>query len=126
MSIGCRNLRVTARGCELLTVDALEVADGETLAVLGPNGAGKSTLLRALAGLSPASTIGQVLLDGRPAAPKQLRVAVAGAMQRPILQRTTVLDNAAAGLRLRGVRRANARTLAEPWLDKLGVLHLSG
>ena len=32
-----------------LTVDvALEVADGEVLAVLGPNGAGKSTLLRAV------------------------------------------------------------------------------
>ena len=125
MSIGCRNLRVTARGRASLTVDALEVADGETLAVLGPNGAGKSTLVRALAGLSPASTIGQVLLDGHPAAPNQLRVAVAGTLQRPILQRSTVLDNAAAGLRLRGVRRANARTLAGPWLEKLGVAHLA-
>jgi ABC-type sulfate/molybdate transport systems ATPase subunit len=47
-------------------------------------------------------------------------------LQRPILQRTTVLDNAAAGLRLRGVRRADARTLAEPWLDRLGVVHLAG
>jgi ABC-type sulfate/molybdate transport systems ATPase subunit len=126
MSIGCRSLRVAIRGRELLTVDTLEVADGETLAVLGPNGAGKSTLLRALAGLGPAGTIGQVLLDGHPAAQNQLRGAVAGTLQRPILQRTTVLDNAAAGLRLRGVRRANARTLAEPWLDKLGVGHLAG
>jgi tungstate transport system ATP-binding protein len=126
MSIGCRNLRVTARGRELLAVDALEVADGETLAVLGPNGAGKSTLVRVMAGLSPASTIGQVLLDGHPAPPNQLRVAVSGALQRPILQRTTVLDNAAAGLRLRGVRRAEARRLAEPWLDTLGVVHLAG
>jgi ABC-type sulfate/molybdate transport systems ATPase subunit len=125
MSIGCRNLRVTARGRELLAVDALEVADGETLAVLGPNGAGKSTLLRALAGLSPAATIGQVLLDGHPAGPNQLRVAVAGVLQRPILLRTTVLDNAAAGLRLRGVRRAHARKLAQPWLDTLGVVHLA-
>jgi ABC-type nitrate/sulfonate/bicarbonate transport system ATPase subunit len=114
MSIGCRHLRVSARGQALLTVDALEVADGETLAVLGPNGAGKSTLLRALAGLGPASTTGQVLHNGHPAAPNQLRIAVAGTLQRPILQRTTVLDNAAAGLRLRGVRRANARALAEP------------
>ena len=46
--IGCRDLRVRARRRELLHVEELDVAAGETLAVLGPNGAGKSTLLRAL------------------------------------------------------------------------------
>ena len=124
MSIGCRDLRVTDRGRELLAVDHLEVADGETLAVLGPNGAGKSTLLRALARLGPA-TDGEVLLDGAPVAPAQLRAAVAAVLQRPVLQRASVLDNAAAGLRLRGVRRARARLLAGPWLDALGIAHLA-
>ncbi len=125
MSISCRGLRVAARGRELLAVDVLEVADGETLAVLGPNGAGKSTLLRALARLEPAATCEQMLLDGEPVPPAQLRAAVAAVLQRPVLQRASVLDNAAAGLRLRGVRRARARRLARPWLDALGVAHLA-
>jgi ABC-type sulfate/molybdate transport systems ATPase subunit len=47
-------------------------------------------------------------------------------LQRPVLQRATVLDNAAAGLRLRGVRRTEARRRAEPWLDALGIAHLAG
>lgn len=125
MSIGCRDLRVTAAGRELVSVRALEVPAGETLAVLGPNGAGKSTLLRALAHLGAASRSGAVLLDGKDATTAELRRAVAAVLQRPVLQRTTVLDNAAAGLRLRGVRRGEARRRAAPWLDALGVAHLA-
>ena len=125
MSIGCRELRITAGGRELVAVPALDVAAGETLAVLGPNGAGKSTLLRALAHLGTASRSGTVLLDGQAATTAELRRAVAAVLQRPVLQRATVLDNAAAGLRLRGVRRGEARRRAGPWLDALGVAHLA-
>lgn len=47
----------------VLSVDALDIAPGERIAVLGRNGAGKSTLLQALAGLlEPRS--GEVLVDG--------------------------------------------------------------
>ncbi|CAM3879251.1 ABC transporter ATP-binding protein [Kibdelosporangium persicum] len=123
MSIGCRDLRVTAGGRTLVSVAALDIDDGETVAILGPNGAGKSTLLRALVHLTQSS--GTVLLDGQPATTTALRHAVAAVLQRPVLQRATVLDNAAAGLRLRGVRRAEARRRAEPWLDALGVAHLA-
>ena len=125
MSISCRGLLVVDRGRRRLAVESLEVADGETLAVLGPNGAGKSTLLRALVHLEPAATCDELLLDGRPAARPQLRTAVAAVLQRPVLQRASVLDNAAAGLRLRGVPRARARGLALPWLDALKIAHLA-
>jgi ABC-type sulfate/molybdate transport systems ATPase subunit len=125
VSIGCRDLRVTAGGRQLLAVPALDIADGETLAILGPNGSGKSTLLRALAHLDSASRSGTILLDGRAATTSDLRRAVAAVLQRPVLQRATVLDNAAAGLRLRGVGRAQARQRAEPWLHALGVSHLA-
>ena len=125
MSIGCRDLRVTAGGRELVSVPTLDIAAGETLAVLGANGAGKSTLLRALAHLGNQSRSGSVLLDGQIASTAELRQAIAAVLQRPVLQRKTVLDNAAAGLRLRGVRRGEARRRAEPWLDALGVAHLA-
>ena len=36
-----------------------------------------------------------------------------------------MLYNAAAGLRMRGMRRGRARRLAEPWLDALGIAHLA-
>jgi ABC-type sulfate/molybdate transport systems ATPase subunit len=124
VGIGCRDLQVSVGGRTLIDIAALDVADGETLAVLGPNGAGKSTLLRALAHLGNARPAGQVLLDGQPAATAQVRTAVAAVLQRPVLQRATALDNAAAGLRLRGVRRAEARRRAEPWLDALAAGHL--
>ncbi len=126
MSIGCRDLRVTAGGRELVAVPRLDIAAGETLAILGSNGAGKSTLLRALGHLGTASRSGTVLLDGQVATTAELRRAIAAVLQRPVLQRTTVLDNAAAGLRLRGVSRGEARRRASPWLDALGVAHLAG
>jgi ABC-type sulfate/molybdate transport systems ATPase subunit len=125
VSIGCRDLRVTAGGRQLVAVPSLDVPAGETLAVLGPNAAGKSTLLRALAHLGAAARSGSVLLDGRVATTAQLRRAVAAVLQRAVLRRGTVLDNAAAGLRLRGVRRGEARRRAEPWLDALGIAHLA-
>ncbi len=123
MSIGCRELRVMAHGRELVSVPSLNISTGETLAVLGSNGAGKSTLLRALAHLAPRS--GTVLLDDEVATTAQVRQAVAAVLQRPVLQRKSVLDNAAAGLRLRGVRRGEARRRAAPWLAALGVAHLA-
>lgn len=126
MSIGCRDLRVTAGGRELVAVPSLDIAAGETVALLGPNGAGKSTLLRALAHLDTANhRSGTVLLDGEAATAAALRHAIAAVLQRPVLQRATVLDNAAAGLRLRGVSRREARGRAEPWLKALGVEDLA-
>jgi ABC-type sulfate/molybdate transport systems ATPase subunit len=106
-------------------VPTLNIAAGETVAILGRNGAGKSTLLRALAHLGAPARSGAVLLDGQVATTAELRGAVAAVLQRPVLQRATVLDNAASGLRLRGVRRGEARRRAEPWLDALGVAHLA-
>jgi ABC-type sulfate/molybdate transport systems ATPase subunit len=123
--IGCRDLRVRARGRELLHVPELDVPAGDAVAVLGPNGAGKSTLLRALGHLGGLRRTGDVLLDGRPAGPRELRPAVAAVLQRPILRRGTVAANAASGLRMRGVRRDEAYRRARPWLAALGVAHLA-
>jgi len=47
-ALALRGLRVRRGGREVLAVEALDLAAGETLAVLGPNGAGKSTTLRVL------------------------------------------------------------------------------
>ncbi|MBM9469294.1 ABC transporter ATP-binding protein/permease [Nakamurella leprariae] len=74
-------LRVTALtagyGTDPLLRDvSFELAAGECLALMGRSGTGKSTLARCLVGLHPLRT-GQVVLDGRPLAPRATRRSVA-------------------------------------------------
>jgi molybdate transport system ATP-binding protein len=106
----------------------LTVDDGEVVAVLGPNGAGKTTALRAVAGLRPLDG-GRVAIDDL-----VLDDPVAGAFvpvaERPIgfvfqdhllFPRMSALDNVAFGLRARGASKAEARTAAATWLERLGL-----
>ncbi|WP_324274982.1 ABC transporter ATP-binding protein [Blastococcus brunescens] len=118
---------VVQRGSLALDVP-VEVADGEVLAVLGPNGAGKSTLLRALAGLLTPDD-GRVAVDGTtwddvpagthlPAHRRPLGVVFQDALLFPHL---SVGENVTFGLRTRGVRKAERRTAAAAWLDRVGL-----
>jgi molybdate transport system ATP-binding protein len=112
-----------------LTVTAsLGVEAGRTVAVVGPNGAGKSTLLRALAGLVPLDR-GRVELDGR-LLDDTARGARLPPERRPIgvvfqdyllFPHMSVLDNVAYGLRTRGRPRREARTVAQQWLERVGL-----
>lgn len=46
-------------------------------------------------------------------------------LQEALLLDTTVLENAASGLRLRGVGKEQARERAAHWLERLGIGHLA-
>jgi len=94
----------------LLRVPRLRAEPGEILALLGPSGAGKSTLLMLLAGLLPPDA-GRVERTG-PAVYLD---------QQPYLLERSVLENAAFGLRLKGVPRARARRAALSWLSRVGL-----
>ena len=65
--LSATNLQVIYGGNTALTIDAIDVREGEVLGVVGANGAGKSTLVNAIAGWSRGApkVSGQVLLDGR-------------------------------------------------------------
>ena len=110
---------------------ALDVVDGEVLAVLGPNGAGKSTLLRVLAGLLVADDA-RVSVDGEvwdaegahlPAHRRRLGMVFQDHLLFPHL---SVADNVAFGLRTRGMPRRDARAAALGWLDRVGIAELAG
>jgi molybdate transport system ATP-binding protein len=120
--------RVCARVGTLDIDVQLQAAEGETVAILGPNGAGKSTVLQALAGLRPLDE-GHVRLDGvtldEPAAgifvepeDRPIGVVFQDYLLFPYL---SALDNVAFGLRSRGARKADARQIAQDWLERVGL-----
>jgi ABC-type Fe3+/spermidine/putrescine transport system ATPase subunit len=111
----------------VLDVPSLDVRAGEVLGVIGPNGAGKSMLLRIL-GLLERPDEGRVLFDGQPVdAHDSLlpRRRMATVFQEPLLADATVADNAALGLRFRGVAAREQAERVRPWLERLGVATLA-
>lgn len=122
----CRGVQVAVSADFDVRVPSLRVERGQVLAIIGPNGAGKSVLLRTLAGLQPGAS-GTFLWDGAPVDTISLehRRRVTLVLQRAMLERRSVLENAAAGLRFRGVSRREARAQAQVWLRTLGVEHLA-
>ncbi|WP_427018693.1 sulfate/molybdate ABC transporter ATP-binding protein [Pseudarthrobacter sp. P1] len=119
---------VAARGLDI----ALELADGETLAVLGPNGAGKSTLLAAAAGLlrpdAGSARLGSTVLFDTEAgtwlAPHR-RGTVLLAQEPLLFPHLSVLDNVAFGPLSAGGSRAQARATAQHWLEEVEAAGLA-
>jgi len=109
---------------------ALDVADGETVALVGPNGAGKSTTLAVLGGLLRPDA-GRVVLDGeeltgdgRWVAPYARRTALLA--QEPLLfPHLSVLENVAFGPRSTGAGRRAARATARHWLAEVDAAELA-
>ncbi len=103
----------------------LAIPAGRTLAILGPSGAGKSTLLRLL-GFLEAPDEGSLRFGGvateRAPLPIARRRQVTMVFQRPILLNTSVWNNVAYGLWLRG--RVARERVAEA-LERVGMGHLA-
>jgi molybdopterin-binding protein len=125
--VALAGVRVDYGGRPVLEVPALEVRQGEILAVIGPNGAGKSTLLRVL-GLLEAPTAGEVLFEGK-AVGARTRLAsrrrTASVFQDPLLADDTVFANVALGLRFRGTPRREVQARVGEWLERFGIGHLA-
>jgi tungstate transport system ATP-binding protein len=122
-----RNIAVQHAKRTTLQVAMLEVHRGEVLAIIGPNGAGKSTLLRVM-GMLQRPHQGAVLFRGRDALngePLDLRRRIATVFQEPLLLNATVHENAALGLKLRGIHRAEIARRLQPWLERLGIAQLA-
>ncbi|MGH7828642.1 MAG: ABC transporter ATP-binding protein [Candidatus Binatia bacterium] len=111
----------------VLEISGLSVYPGEVLAVIGPNGAGKSTLLR-LMGLLQRPTEGRVCFHGDEVSQMNalsIRRRMASVFQEPLLINASVYENAALGLRLRGLHRKPIESRVRPWLERLGIAHLA-
>lgn len=109
----------------ILALDALDILEGEILALVGPSGAGKSTLLRLLNFLeTPTSGTlryrGTRISGGE--APLAVRREITTVFQRPVLLNNTVRENVAFGLRLRGV---HANGVVGEMLARVGLTDLA-
>jgi tungstate transport system ATP-binding protein len=122
-----RDILVRHGESTVLKLSRLDVQRGEILAIIGPNGAGKSTLLRVM-GLLQRPAAGKVFFQGEAVGRDNalvIRRRMASVFQEPLLLNASVYDNAALGLKLRGLGRADIRQRLKPWLERLRISHLS-
>lgn len=127
--------RVTVERAYFAVEVALEVAEGETIAVMGPSGAGKSTLLAALAGLEPLSAgevrVGDRVVErvagpgvvggARKRVPPMRRGVVLLGQRANLFPHLTVRENVAFGPRAGAMPRARARAEADDLLARVGL-----
>jgi tungstate transport system ATP-binding protein len=122
-----RNLQVDRGGSLILNVPYLAVSEGEILVLIGPNGAGKSTLLQTLSALVKPSG-GEVLFRGQKIGEEipllQYRRRLAMVLQEPLLFDTTVYNNVASGLKIRGKKRDEIEPIVAGALERFGIAHL--
>jgi NitT/TauT family transport system ATP-binding protein len=109
------------RGDVTIALDdiSLEIEDKEFVCFVGPSGCGKTTLLRIIAGLDTA-TSGEVRLMGTPIrGPDPKRGMVF--QEYSLFPWRTVEDNITFGLEMRGVPKAEQKTVAETYLAMVGL-----
>jgi NitT/TauT family transport system ATP-binding protein len=94
------------------------VAPQEFVSFVGPSGCGKTTLLKLIAGLLEP-TDGQIVFGamGENGRPRNALVF----QDHGLLPWLTVLDNAALGLEMQGVRRRERRAQARSFLEQIGL-----
>jgi glycine betaine/proline transport system ATP-binding protein len=108
---------------------SLDIAEGGICVLMGLSGSGKSTLLRTINGLAPPSS-GQVLIDGIDLSGltsrglQQLRRDSMGMVfqSSALFPHRSVIDNAAFGLEIAGVGRAERYRRAAAVLEQVGLL----
>jgi len=122
-----KNLQVKRGGVSVLDIPSLQVPEGKVLCLIGPNGAGKSTLLLALSRLLK-SINGEIYFRGEKINSNHTitvyRRHIAMVFQEPLLFDTTVFENVASGLKIRGMRHNEITSIVEEYLERFGISHL--
>jgi tungstate transport system ATP-binding protein len=125
--ITVKNLSKVYDGKRVLESLSFEVLKGERAVVIGPNGAGKTTLIRILNRLETPSG-GDIYFNGKNVQnikeKWRMRRKMAVVFQRPAVLNSSVYGNIAAGLRIRGEKKANIDEKIKDVLKSLGIIRL--
>jgi NitT/TauT family transport system ATP-binding protein len=101
---------------------SVEIAHGEFFMIVGPSGCGKTTLLRILAGLETV-TSGSIEIE----TPNSQRPVNSMIFQGDsIFPWMTVWNNAAYGLKMRGVPSATIKEVVGHYLERTGLTRFAG
>ena len=128
IAIRARSLTRSFRRADGQTVNALtgvsfEAPKGQFVCLIGPSGCGKTTLLQIIAGLllptSGALEVGGEAVTG----PSPERGMVF--QKDSVFPWMRVIDNVQYGLACRGVRAAERRSIAEHYLERVGLAHVA-
>ncbi len=98
----------------------LAVDKGEVTALIGANGSGKTTLLRIIAGLE-IPTDGDIRVRGEISNYRVLRMISTMVFQRAVTFNTSVYDNLAYGLKVRGIGDSEASEKIRQTLRMVGL-----
>jgi NitT/TauT family transport system ATP-binding protein len=96
---------------------SLDIPAGSFFVIVGPSGCGKTTMLRMLAGLD-TPTSGELRISKGNAERPQNAMVFQGDSLFPWMN---VFDNAAYGLRMRGVTERETATVVSEYLEKTGL-----
>lgn len=105
---------------EVLSEVALRVPAGEFVSLVGPSGCGKTTILNLCAGLVPFKHDGRIAIAGREPWLGNPQIAYMLARDS-LLPWATALENAAFGMRVRGVERRPRLERARDMLRRVGL-----
>lgn len=110
-------------GHKALDIPSLQFKKGRVYSIIGPNGAGKTTLLNILAFLHTSSS-GVLRYDGKEVSKadiQRFRLEVTLVHQTPYLFSTSVENNVAYGLKIRGIPLDMIRERVYRGLEAVGL-----
>ncbi len=126
--ISIKNLKVALGGVSVLDIPSFLLHEKEIVSLIGPNGSGKSTLLLVLNCLlrpiSGAIAYRQEAIVTREELLRYRR-RVSMVFQEPLLFDTTVYNNVASGLKIRGVKRNEIRERTMRYLKCFNIEQLA-
>jgi len=124
-----KDIDIRRGGVRVLNVCRFALCKGEIVCLVGPNGSGKSTLLLTLCRLLELQA-GELFFKSSLVNDRRstltFRRSTATVFQEPLLFDTTVYDNVASGLKIRGLPRRDIRQRVEQNLDRFRISHLAG
>lgn len=126
--VSIENLKVQLGGVSVLDIPSFFLGEKEVVSLIGPNGSGKSTLLLAAnCLLEPLS--GKMCFRGTEIISREdifrYRRKISMVFQEPLLFDTTVFNNVASGLKIRGVSGKEIKDRVTYYLKLFSIEHLA-